>query len=273
MRVQAHAAALALLVAATTATAAPKTKPARKEFDRGVAAYTKGDYQSASDALAKSFAIEADEETLFAWAQTERKLGHCDKAVELYTKLLTMNLPAENKKAVRVQIDECNQILQEERAAAAVLEAPPDATSPSTSSPSGTSTSTSTSSADSSGPSLSPSQPKDTTTGSDGWYKDPIGGALVGAGAVGLALGTVFLVQASSADSDKATASTYDQYQSLADRAESRGRLAVISLVAGGALVTAGVIRYATRRSSSETRTLSGWLAPTTAGLTLSGQF
>lgn len=269
MRVQPHATALALLLATTTATAAPKTKPARKEFDRGVAAYTKGDYQSASDALARSFSIEADEETLFAWAQTERKLGHCDKAVELYTKLLTMNLPAENKKAVRVQIDECNQILEEERAAAAVLEAPADSTPSTTTPPSPDSGSAPT--ATSASP--TPTAPKDTATPTRAWYTDPIGGALVGTGVVGLAAGTVFLIQATNADTDKATAPTYDEYLSLADRAESRGRLAIISLVAGGALVTAGIIRYATRRASSETRTLSGWVAPTTAGLTLSARF
>lgn len=268
MRAPAQATAIALLLATTTATAAPRTKAARNEFDRGVAAYTKGDYQAASDALAKSFAIEADEETLFAWAQTERKLGHCDKAVELYKKLLSMKLPAENKKVVRVQIDECNQILEEERAAAAMLEVPAN-----TEAPAPAAAPAATPLVQDSGTTPSPSDPHDARTRRDAWYADPVGGALVGAGAIGLAAGTVFLVQASSADSDKATAATYDDYLSLADRAESRGRLAVISLVAGGALVTAGIIRYATRRSSSEIRTVSGWLAPASAGVTLSARF
>jgi hypothetical protein len=49
-----RAIAMVLLLASVTASAAPKKKAARAEFDRGVAAYTKGDYQGASDALGKS---------------------------------------------------------------------------------------------------------------------------------------------------------------------------------------------------------------------------
>src|SRR5688500_6981072 len=93
--------ALALVVATSSAVAAPKTGEARVQFDRGVAAYTKGDYATATEALGASFVLEADAETLFAWAQTERKLGHCDRAIDLYAKLLAMDIPAENKPAIK----------------------------------------------------------------------------------------------------------------------------------------------------------------------------
>ena len=74
-------------------------------------AYQKGDFAAASEALANSFRIEPDVETLFAWAQSERQLEHCDKAIELFEKLLTFDLPAENKKVVRGKIDECKALL------------------------------------------------------------------------------------------------------------------------------------------------------------------
>ncbi len=271
--------ALVLVLAPHVALAAPKKKDARAQFDKGVAAYTKGDFQKANEALAKSFALEADEETLFAWAQTERKLGHGDKAVELYGKLLGMNLPAENEEAVEVQIKECKQILEEERAAAAVLDGPAtggasDPTStPGTESAAGTtdaSASTAVNGRDASSPPVeSPAQ----TDEPRAWWKDPVGGALVGAGVVGVALGTVFLIQGSAADSDAANATSYDDFSALSDRAESRGRLGVIGLVVGGALITGGVIWYATHKVPPREHAVTGWLAPSGGGLALSGRF
>ncbi len=84
-------------------------------FDKGVAAYTKGDYATAAASLSESYAREGDPETLFAWAQAERKLGHCSNAVELYNTLLAFDLPAENKKVIETQLDECKQILGTEK--------------------------------------------------------------------------------------------------------------------------------------------------------------
>jgi tetratricopeptide (TPR) repeat protein len=279
--VRARAISIVLLLASATAVAAPKKKSARAQFDRGVAAYTKGDYAAAIDALGKSFALEADEETLFAWAQSERKLGHCDKAIELYTKLLAMNLPAENKEAVKVQLGECKQILDEERAAAAMLDsspAPPSGPAetpgagpvdPPTPSPS-PSSSPSPSPSSSPSPSPSPITPVDTTRPR---WKDPVGLSLLGAGALGIVVGTVFLVKGSSAQSDADNANDYDDFITASDRADSDGRIGVVSLVAGGAFVTAGIVWYVTRAPSSPDRTVSGWLAPSGGGLAVSGRF
>lgn len=251
----------------STVLAAPKKKAARAQFDKGVAAYTKGDFAAAAEALGKSYALEADAETLFAWAQTERKLDRCDKAIELYDKLLAMpKLPEENKDAVRIQIEECRAILQvrppEPTPDAAPVDAPPDE-APEPTAPAVTDASAE--------PERAPvSTPK--AEGTRAWWKDPVGGALVGLGVVGLGVGTVFLVQGSGADSDKESAATYEEYQALADKAESRGQLGVISLVAGGALVTGGIIYYATRSKPAD-NTVSGWLAPSGGGLALSGRF
>jgi tetratricopeptide (TPR) repeat protein len=237
-------AALAALVvlAGSPVFAAPKSGDARAQFDRGVAAYTKGDYATATEALGASFVLEADPETLFAWAQTERKLGHCERAIELYTKLLAMDLPAENKQAIDVQIDECKAVLAEEqqREPAPVVTPPPEPAS---------------------------------FAHAEGraWWKDPVGGALVGAGVVGLGLGTVFLVQGHSAEADKDGAATYAEYQRLADRATSRGRLGVIGLVAGGALVAGGIVWYVTREPTEPT--LTTLLLPSGGGVAVSGRF
>ena len=57
--------------------------------------------------MGKSYGLEKDPETLFAWAQAERKLDDCDKAVELYNELLALDLPAENKQVIETQVGEC----------------------------------------------------------------------------------------------------------------------------------------------------------------------
>ena len=77
-----------------------------------MAAYTSNDYAMAGEALGQSYALEPDVETLFAWAQTERKLERCDKASELYGKLLAYDLPDENKAAIRTKLEECKAIIQ-----------------------------------------------------------------------------------------------------------------------------------------------------------------
>ncbi len=258
------AAALAILAATSMPVfAAPKKgTPARVEFDRGVAAYTKGDYDAAADALGKSFALEADAETLFAWAQTERKLDRCDKALDLYGKLLLMKLPEENKDAVRVQIEECKVIIADAKPAdpegdGTKPPGAPDEDKPVAEEPTSLRS--------------EPLPPSDEAPRA--WWKNPVGGALVGLGVVAAGVGTVFLVQGSSADSDKANATSYNEYQALDDKAESRGRMGVIGLAVGGALITGGVIWYATHGSKKPNNTLSGWLAPSGGGLVVSGGF
>ncbi|HEY5922879.1 MAG TPA: hypothetical protein VIV11_14470 [Kofleriaceae bacterium] len=279
---------VALLVTATTAHAAPKGQAARAQFDKGVTAYTKGDYAAAAEALGASFVLEADVETLFAWAQTERKLGHCDRASELYRKLLGMNLPAENKEAIQVQINECKVIIADQKKAAKTAPKPDPKVAPKPEPKV----------APKPDPKVAPkpveAKPVEPTpvpvqptpepaptevlpvepVQAEGrvWWKDPIGGAVVGAGVVGLGLGIVFLVQGSAAESDKATAMSYPEYESLANRAESRGRLGVISLVAGSALIACGVVRYVTLKPSKETQVTTLAL-PGGGGLALSGRF
>jgi tetratricopeptide (TPR) repeat protein len=263
---------LLVAILAGTASAAPKKKAAKKEFDKGVAAYTNGDFIGAAEAFSRSNAIEADVETLFAWAQSERKLDRCDKALELYTKLLAMDMPAENKEAIKVQAGECKDILGQPGQPVSgktdkveKTEKAPDPTPPNT---------TTTTPDTTSGPGESQQPPPSSPTTPEGrtWWKDPVGGALVGAGVVGVGLGVVFLVQGSAAESDKETAMNYDDYVALDERAKSRGQLGVISLVAGGALAAGGVAWYVTHKQSHGT-TVTGWLDGQSGGFVVRGGF
>ncbi len=247
------AALLAIVLASPLAGAVPKDGKARAAFDQGIAAYQKSDWAAAAEAFAKSYAIEADVETLFAWAQAERQQDHCDKAIELYNKLLEGKLPEENKQVVTEKLGECKKIV------AARTPEPLPETQPS----------------EPEARPLPEVRPPDKGPEGKSRWKDPLGGVLVGTGVVGLAVGGYFLSVAKGADSDaKALAKmggTYSEVEDLNDKAESKGRIGVIAAIAGGALIVGGVVRYATR--STKTTTVTGWLAPDGGGIAALGRF
>lgn len=241
-------AAVVLAGAASPAVAAPKSPEAKAAFDRGVAAYTKGDFAAASAELEKSFVLEEDVETLFAWAQTERQLDRCDKAVLLYKKLLAAELPEENRAAIQTKLAECEA--QAPAPAPDPVPAPDPAPAPVPVEP-------------------PPPMPEEGRA----WWKDPIGGGLVGAGVIGVGLGTVFLMSARSADQDKDSAPTYGEFQRLEDRAESRGRIGVIATIAGVGLIAGGVVWYVTQKKTERPAQVTGWLSPDGGGLAAVGRF
>jgi hypothetical protein len=77
-----------------------------------------------------------------------------------------------------------------------------------------------------------------------------------------------------SANNNKTTATTYGQFLSLADRANSEGTGGLVACIAGGALVAAGIVWYVTQSSHHETGpAVTGWFAPNSGGLAVSGGF
>jgi hypothetical protein len=243
--------AVGLALVAAPVGAAPQKPDARAAFDRGVKAYKAGDSAGASTALADSFALERDVETLFAWAQAERKLDHCETAIELWNRLDEFDLPAENRVVVKEKIDECKDRLAKDPEPvrpepAPVVVAPlPDA----------------------------PPPPVRDRPGRRARWKDPIGLTLVGTGVVGLGVGTVFLLQARSADKAKDSAATYQEFIAQRDKATSRGRIGMIGLAAGGALVLGGVVWFATRGGGDERPAVTAWVDDDGGGLVVVGGF
>ncbi len=245
--------ALVLVLASHDGVAAPKDAKARTAFDQGIAAYQKQDYAGAATAFGRSYGIEADLETLFAWAQSERQLEHCDKAIELYNKLLESKLPDENKQVVSEKLGECKKIVAAKSPKVdPVPEPKPD---PVPVKPD---------------PKPQP-QPLPGPEGRSRW-KDPVGGVLVGVGAVGLGVGGYFLMAGSKANSDAKAATSYVDAEDFTDQAKSKGRIGVIATVAGGALLVGGIVRYATRGKEQRTK-VSGWLAPSGGGVVALGRF
>jgi tetratricopeptide (TPR) repeat protein len=261
---------LALAALASPALARPKRRDAKVAFDRGVLAYKKGNFEAAADALGKSFDLERDPDTLFAWAQSERKLDHCDKAIDLYEKLLAFELPAANREAVNTSLADCR----------AQVPAKPEP-APAVPAPTATSVASTTTAAPATAAAMgapdggaSPETPRQTDRPAGrAWYRDPIALTLVGSGVVGVSVGAAFLVSASSTHSDFMNATTYDEAQTLLDQARSRQKIGFIATGVGAALLAGGVVWIFTHRDSAEQHTLTGWLAPGGGGLGVAGSY
>lgn len=241
--------AIAALLAATPAFAAPKGKAAKAAFDRGVTAYTKGDFAAASEALGQSYKLEPDVETLFAWAQSERQQNDCESAIDLYNKLLDTDMPAENKDAVRTKLEECKAIIAEKAALEAPVAPPEEPVRE------------------------EPVREEPTPSGKTPWWKDPIGDALTIGGVVALGVGGYFLYSGKSAE-DKSFENEA-QFEENQDKAESHGKIGVILTLTGGALIVGGIVRYVTRDSggNQESTTVTGWVTADSGGLAAIGRF
>jgi len=249
---------IAVLLVASPALAAPKTAKARAAFDAGLAAYKTNDYAGAAEAFGTSYGIEADLETLFAWAQAERQAEHCDQAIVLYEKLLKEKLPEANLKVVNEKLGECRQIV------AANKPPPPEPTPDPQPAP------------QPEPPQVQPRpepppQPQPPPEGHPSRWKDPIGLGLVTAGAIGLGVGGYFLASAKTASADSKSATNYFDALELKNRAESRGKIGVVSTIAGGALLVGGIVRFVMHES--EHHAVTGWVTPDGGGVLATGRF
>lgn len=291
---------LSVVVSASVADARPTRRDARAAFERGVAAYSKRNFSAASDALARSFELERDADTLFAWAQAQRQLGNYTKAIELYSALLGFSLAAKNRAAVEAQLAECRDalagqqptVVQPPRVAA--LPDEPEAQVGASSPPVGDRPAPDASAAVVR-PAVAPPPAAVIAPERASWYRDPIALGLAGSGILVTAVGGGLLYTAWSLDQDSKAAfesNQYDMAQSLADRAKSRDTLAVVTMGVGGVLVVGGAVWIATHRgkehasghaapgsargpvdSSPGWRTVTGWVAPGSAGLAVFGAF
>lgn len=271
------------IAGAGSAEARPKKRDARTAFDRGVAAYQKANFEAASEALGKSYELEHDVDTLFAWAQSERKLEHCDQAIELYGKLMDSGLPSANKAVVQQKLDECRAIIAARAKAAPPRPvAPPPSPAPAVrpvapppepAPPEPTR------------PAVPPAPPPQVApvpaepvappppVASRVWYRDPISLTVIGVGVVGTGVGAGFLISARSEHVAVASSATLQEARDHSDHAKSRLRVGLVTGSIGIAVVGGGVAWMLLHRDPGERRTVTGWLVPGGGGLAVTGGF
>jgi tetratricopeptide (TPR) repeat protein len=254
-------AALAVVASTGAAEARPRKPAARAQLDRGLAAYKKANYEAASQALQRSFELEADVDTLFAWAQAQRKLERCDRAIELYQQALGFDIPAANREVIERAIADCRALIASQ-APPPVPEPlpvinPPAATPEPRPEPA---------------PVVVEPPPPAPRESPSGWYRDPVALTLVGAGLVTTGVGAGLLVSARSLDRKFHAAPDATEARSLADQAHTRGNAGLITASVGGALVVGGIVWILTHRHR-EPRTVTGWLTPAGGGVAVTGTF
>ncbi|MBX7077640.1 MAG: hypothetical protein K1X88_00550 [Nannocystaceae bacterium] len=201
--------------------------PAREGFDELVAkaeqAFRDKDYDAASRAFADAYALVPDPKYLFARAQAERLAQRCQIAVPLYDEYLATAPAAKQAARARDARARCVE---------------PSATTPSAPDVDG---------------SPSPGDPGERRPRPPSpWYRDPAGGALVGTGGLAVVIGASVLGFALARDRRAASAPTEGDYVDEKDAARAPARAGIAVLSVGGALVLAGVIRWAVLASRGE---------------------
>ena len=187
----------------------------------GEKAWSEGRWDDASEAFAAAYERTNDPTYLYARAQAERKAGRCDTAVELYEAFVEQSPSAEAKTAAQGYIEECAETEEEPE--------PPEPVPPPEAAPR---------------PDPEP-PPPDRGDAPRRWYRDPWGGALVGVGLAASVTGAV-LVGVAYREAGAADGAGDDRaFGEALDRAQRLERGGAIALSIGGALIIAGVVRWA----------------------------
>jgi hypothetical protein len=220
--------------------------------------------------LEAAYKLDAQPDLLFAIGQVLVKLSRCGDAIVYYERFLATKPPVKPTAATREAITVCKGRLDSEPPTK-VEPAPEPQTEPRTEpNTEPVDDSPNTEVADTQVP---VDEPPIDTPPRRRWYKDPIGGVLVGAGLASGVTGVVFYSSARGDLDGAESAGTYQQSEDLVDRAGRKRLYAAIAGGAGAALVVFGVVRYAMSGGGDEAPAVT--VAPTSDGgiVAWSGRF
>lgn len=194
---------------------APSRAEIRDMVTRAEAAYRAKEWDTASRGFADAYAIDPKPDYLFARAQAERFAGRCNVAIVLWDKYLAVQTSPDAIREAKTMRSYCET-------APATTHTPttPRSTTPDTDR----------------APAPKPTAP---------WYRDPAGGVLVAIGGVSTVIGASLLGLALSRDRKASSADTEGGYVGEKDSARTPHRAGIVVLSVGGALLVAGVVRWA----------------------------
>lgn len=221
--------------------------------------FAEGNFGDAAKLIEKAYLIEPVPELLFPWAQAEREQGNCRAAIDLYNRMLEEIPSGPMADSARQNIERCEEELGPEETVAVVEDDPLDEEvfEPEPE------------------PEPEPAPTKvDDEPKTKQWYKDPAGGVLTGLGVVGVGAGVALLAVASSTAKNAPGAPTVTDYNTQSDQALTQRNAGAGVLSVGGALLVAGIVRYAiVAKKNKAATTASVWTAPGAGGLVVSGRF
>jgi hypothetical protein len=235
------------------------------------------DFAAAAAEFAAAYEIDPRPRYMFNLALAQRLGGACRKAIDSYRAYLATSPPESYAADARTGIERCEKLLGAEgRPSATKLEPiPPDRSGSGELPPTGEP-----------GPGPSPITPPPVAPqpgagssrgvalalhqpphGRGPWYRDGVGTSLVVMGGLSAITGAVCYALARGAAGATFDPGTLDEYESHRARAGALQTASWITAAAGAALITGGVIRYATRPGP---RGAELALRPTAGGLAMS---
>lgn len=205
---------------------------AQAKFQEAQNAFAEEDFAAAAKAVEAAYLIEPKPMLLYPWAQAERSQGNCEAAVQLYRRFLDTNPPdqfvgpaTENMNRCQEEIDAAapEEIIEDDDDEVIVEDEPEPEPEEEIAPP----------------PKVEDDEPK-----AKAWYLDPVGGALSGAGVVGIGVGIGLLAVASSSAQGASDLGSHSEYLAERDRATGLRNGGAAALSIGAALAVGGAVRY-----------------------------
>jgi tetratricopeptide (TPR) repeat protein len=220
---------VALLLVSASAGAQPDGAGAEAAHKKALAHYERGEYAAAAAAFKAAYLAQPGPELLYAIGQALRQAGQCSEALEYYRQYLRTQPGPKQVISTRENMKRCSTAppssLPATRPAPRRLAMPEGAPPP--------------------------------PPGRRAWYRDWVGGTLLGAGLVATGAGAAVFAVGRGRVEEVNTAADYgsfDRHYSSGQSGEVQQRVGVAVLVTGAALVTAGIVRYLlVRRSAART--------------------
>lgn len=220
---------------------AARAEPPRVDhYEAGKRLFLARRYTEALQEFRRALAVAPRPEVLYSMAQAQRMLGDCPGAVETYRAFLAGQPGEPLAEYARANIERCE--------------------------------------AERRGPERQDPERRDPERSGPGraWYRDGVGDALVGAGAVAGIVGAVIWRSGRSTASAVASAPDYQtfvQRRSAAGSALAEQEIGVAAMIAGGAAVVAGVVHYLRDAGPAPApHDLALGVAPAAGGAVLSGR-
>lgn len=198
-----------LLIAPATA------DPVRAAADEAAVLVREARYDDAMKTLDDAEAKQKDPVFVYMRGVVEEERGNCEAATAHYEEYLALDIPEVDAKEARRRRARCERLLESRKP-------PPPTVQPDTEPPLAES--------------RRPLRP---------WYADPAGLVLTAVGTTAVAAGAGIYAQALSDENAAKRATVLEMYDERGTRAERLSRAGIATMSIGGAIVLAGIIRYA----------------------------
>jgi tetratricopeptide (TPR) repeat protein len=196
---------------------------------RALDLYARGRYGEAAAAFKEAYLARPSPELLYAIGQALRQAGQCDDALEYYRQYLRTGPGPKQVVSTRENMKRCEEARPVRPSASRPASLPAAAVAP-----------------------AAPAAPPRRA-----WYRDWLGGTLMGAGLAGLGAGAAVFSVGRSSVSEANRAADYASFERLhsgGQAGELQQKVGIAVLVTGAALLTAGVVRYLLVRRSAPLR-------------------